>query len=236
MLFGQIAPDQYAHFIGEDFFTFIIDNAAAVAIAVKGKTDIGTGFQNLVAHGVQHFHIFRIGVVMWEAVVQLAMQFDHLNAQRAQHIRGERPRRAIAASDNRFQFAFEIIAPRQIILIGLRHTIDALISAAVAAHASIFQHHIPQGTHFIRAERQRPRRAHFHAGPAIFIMARRHHSHSRCIKVKLPEISGRRQSKANIQNFHPGCHQAGDQSDFDALRIGAEIMADNNTRLRAITQ
>ena len=90
---------------------------------------------------------------MWEAVVQLAMQFDHLNAQRAQHIRSESPRRAIAASDNRFQFAFEIIARRQIILIGLRHTIDALISAAFAANALIFKHHIPQGTHFIRAER-----------------------------------------------------------------------------------
>ena len=129
---------------------------------------------------------------MRKAVVQFAMQLDHINAQRAQHLRRKCACRAIAASNHGFQPTLNLIASGQVVLIGLRHALDALVSAAVAGNAFIFQHHIAQSRHFIRAESQRPRRAHFNAGPAIFIMARGHHSNSRCVEMKLREISRRR--------------------------------------------
>ena len=102
MFFGKVAADQHAHFIGENFLAFIIYYAAAIAIAVKGKTNIGCGFEHLIAQRVQHFHVFGVRIVIWETVVQIAIEFDNFDTELLQHLRRKRARRAIAASDNGF--------------------------------------------------------------------------------------------------------------------------------------
>ena len=51
---------------------------------------------------MQHFHVFGVGVVVGKAVVEIAMQLNHINPQLAQNFWGKCARRAIAAGDNRF--------------------------------------------------------------------------------------------------------------------------------------
>ena len=49
MLAGKVAGNKHAHFVGENLDAFIVHHAATVAIAVKGKADIGFMRQHRVA-------------------------------------------------------------------------------------------------------------------------------------------------------------------------------------------
>ena len=53
--------------------------------------------QHRVAHGVQHLHVFGVGIVVREGVVELAVERHHLAADRFQHLRRERAGGAVAA-------------------------------------------------------------------------------------------------------------------------------------------
>ena len=77
--FGQIAGQDHAHLIGENFFAFIVDHAATIAVPVKPKREISAAFTHRVRHVMQHFHRFGVWVVMRECVIKRIMRCDHLD-------------------------------------------------------------------------------------------------------------------------------------------------------------
>ena len=120
------------------------------------------------------------------------MERYHLNADCRQHIGRKRASRAIAAGDDGFDFPAQGCACAEVGLIAFGHAGHEAIAAAIARDAFIRQHHVAQFVHFIGAEGQRPRRAHFNPRPAIFIMACRHHRYGWNIQIELREIGRRR--------------------------------------------
>ena len=77
---GEIARQHHADLVGEDLVALVVDHAAAVAVAVEAEADVGLVGQHRLAHGVQHLHVFGIGVVAREGVVELAVERHHLAA------------------------------------------------------------------------------------------------------------------------------------------------------------
>src|SRR4051794_19206599 len=71
MKLGQIAGDHDAYLVGENFPALVIDEPATVAVAVKTEADIGPARSNGYRDGMKHFHVFGIGIVVGETVVEL---------------------------------------------------------------------------------------------------------------------------------------------------------------------
>src|SRR5436190_103287 len=66
------------------------------------------------AHGVQHLHIFGVGIVVRESVVELAVKRHDLAADRCQHLRRERAGSAVAAGAHHLEAALEFWAAGEI--------------------------------------------------------------------------------------------------------------------------
>ena len=90
---GNVARQHHPDAVGKDFAALIIDDAAAVAVAVEGESHIGAMFAYRRAEVMQHRHGLGVRIVMREAVVQLAMQRDHLAADRPPAPAGQKRRR-----------------------------------------------------------------------------------------------------------------------------------------------
>ena len=67
----------------------------------KPSADVGLVREHRVAHGVQHLHVFGVGIVVREGVIELAVERDDLAADRFQHLRRERAGGAVAAGARR---------------------------------------------------------------------------------------------------------------------------------------
>ena len=59
----HVARKHNADLVREDFPAFIVDDAAAVAVAIESEPDVGVRGAHLFADGAQHPEVFRIGVV-----------------------------------------------------------------------------------------------------------------------------------------------------------------------------
>ena len=93
----QIAREQNADFIREDFRTRIVHDATPVAIAIEAEADIGVMRAYGIGHRVQHLHIFGIGIVFWERVVKLGIHRNDVCADSLQRVRRKNARCAVAA-------------------------------------------------------------------------------------------------------------------------------------------
>ncbi len=109
---GDVAGEHDAHFVGEDLVAFIVDHAAAVAVAVEGEAEIGGMLKHRIAGGVQHAEVFGVRVVGGEGVVELAIERDDGAAELGKDARREGARRAVAARDDDLQRP-EQFRPRQ---------------------------------------------------------------------------------------------------------------------------
>ena len=84
----------------------VVDDAAAVAVAVEAEADIGpVARRTALADGVQHLHVFGVGIVARESVVELGVERDHLDAERVEHLRREGAGGAVAAGGHDLDLA-----------------------------------------------------------------------------------------------------------------------------------
>ncbi len=93
MQLRQVARQHHADLVGEDLLAMIVDDAASVAVAVEAEPHVGAARAHGVGHGVQHVHVFGVGIVARKGEVELRVERHHLAAERLQHAgrEGARP-------------------------------------------------------------------------------------------------------------------------------------------------
>ena len=126
----NIAREHDADLVGEDFLAVIVDDAAAVAVAVEAEADVGLVREHGVAHRVQHFHVFGVRIVVRERVVELAIERHHLAADFLQDLRREGAGGAVAAGAYDLESALELRPLGQVGDIARRKILDEFVSAA----------------------------------------------------------------------------------------------------------
>ena len=230
---GKIAREHYPHLVGKDFLARIVHHAAAVAIAVKGKSYIRADFQHLVAQRVEHLHIFRVRIVIGEGEVEFAIERDHLRADPFQHTRRKGARRAIAAGGDHLERVFQLLAIGEVLDVALGHVRHVNVAPPIPRFALAFKDDALQVQHLVRPESERALRAHLHARPAILVVARRHHGDGRHVEIELREIGNRRQREPDIVHLASRTHQPDDERLLDGGRVGTEIVPDRDRRTNA---
>src|SRR2546423_1018494 len=89
---------QCGDMVGDDLVALVVAHAAAVAVAVEAERHVRLVLDHGVAHGVQHLHVFGVGIVVRERVIELAVKRHDLAADRLEHARREGARGAVAAA------------------------------------------------------------------------------------------------------------------------------------------
>ncbi len=107
MQLRKIARQHHADLVGEDLVAIVVDDAAAVAIAVEAEADIGAGLAHLVGDRMKHLHVFGIGIVAREAVIEVGVEWDHLASDHLEHLRREGTGGAVAARGDDLQLALQ---------------------------------------------------------------------------------------------------------------------------------
>ena len=93
----QIARQHDADLVGENLVALVVDDAAAVAVAVEAEREVGAALLHRRRHRVQHPHILGVRIVAREGEVELAVEGNDLDAERAQELGRERPGGPVAA-------------------------------------------------------------------------------------------------------------------------------------------
>ncbi len=93
----DIAGEHDADLVGEDLVAGIVDDAAAVAVAVEAEADIGAVLLHGIGDGVQHLQVFGVRIVVREGVVELGVERHDVGAERCEHARREGAGGAVAA-------------------------------------------------------------------------------------------------------------------------------------------
>ncbi len=145
MQLREIARQHHADLVGEDLLALVVDDAAAVAVAVEAEADIGAGLAHLVGDGVQHLHVFGIGIVAREGVVEFGVEGDDLAADHFEHLRREGARGAVAASGDDLEPALELRPVGEIGDIAVGEVFDELVGAALPQRESGVEHDVASG-------------------------------------------------------------------------------------------
>ena len=172
---------------------------------------------------------------MREGVVEPVVAFDHLDADAAEKLRREGRCGAVAGGADHLQRAGHAKIAGQVVEISFTHAIDEFISATGCGGAFATEHDVAQFGHFVRAVGEGALEPHFHAGPAVGVVAGGDHGDGRHIEMELGEIGHGAERRADILDPDTGLHQAEDQGVFDRQRIVAVIVADSDHRLDAAT-
>ena len=196
---GNIARQHDADLVGENLLALVVDHAAAVAVAVEAERHVGLARQHRVAHGVQHLHVFGVGIVVRKGVVELAVERNDLAADRFQHLRRERAGGAVAAGAHHFQVALEFRPLGEVGDVARRKILDEVVGAAGLHLEAAVEHDVLEPRHLVGAEGERAVGAHLHAGPAVVVVRRRDHGDARHVEIELREIGHRRHARARCR-------------------------------------
>jgi hypothetical protein len=90
---GDVARQHHADLVGEDLVALVVDHTAAVAVAVEAERDVRLVLEHRIAHRVQHLHVFGVGIVVRERVIELAVERHDLAADGLRALRREGARR-----------------------------------------------------------------------------------------------------------------------------------------------
>ncbi len=88
----DIARQHDADGVGEDLVALVVDDAAAVAVAVEAEADVGLVLHHRFRDGVQHLHVFGVRIVAREGVVELGVERHHLAADGFENLAARRRR------------------------------------------------------------------------------------------------------------------------------------------------
>jgi len=224
MLSGNISRKHDADLVCEDLLAFIVDDPATVAIAIEGETEIGLGLGNRIAQGIQHCHVFRVRVVVGEGVVERAVKRNHIQSHGFQHLRCKRTSRTVAASHDRFEAPRICRSVLQICHIAFRKIAMKMIAAAIGRLGFSRKYDLLQGRHVVGPECQGAVEAHLDAGPAIVVVACRHHGNAFDVQRELRKVSHWRESQADVMNVCTASKKAGYKSRLDTGRVGSVVM------------
>ena len=230
---GDVTRQHDADLVGEDLVAFIVDHAAAVAVAVEAEADIGARLEHLVADRVQHLHVFGIGIVARKTVVELGVERDDLAADALQHLRRECSGCSVAASRHHAQFPADARVPCEIIQVAFPKAVDEAVAAAVRQIEVAGKHDLLEGRHLVRAECERALAAHLDARPAILVVRGGDHGDGRDVERELGEIGHRRQREADVVDPRAGRHQPGSERQLDRHRVASEIVSGDDVRADA---
>ncbi len=222
--FRQVAGEHYTDLVREYLIALIVYDTAPITVSIKAKPNVRSRFANLIRDGVQHFHVFRIGVVTGKGVIQLRIKGNHFTSEALQQLRREGASRAIAASRDDLHLSGKIHSARKIVQIARAKILVEAIGAAARLSKLAREHDLFQAAHFLRTESHRPLGAHFHAGPTIIIMGSSHHGDGWRVEFELREIGHRRKREANVMHMHAGAHQPGDHRELDRGGIGPVVV------------
>ena len=227
----EVARQHDPDLVGEDLGALVVDDAAAVAVAVEAERDVGAGLLHRRRHRMQHLHIFGVRIVVREGEVEIAVERNDLDAELAQELGREGAGRAVAAGGDDLEPAAHFRASGQIGdvaggKIGHEFVSPAGLIAVVSSNDDV-----AQPRHLLRPERHRPRGAHLDAGPAVVVVRGGHHRHRRRIERELGEIGHRRDREPDVAHLQPPGHQPGGHGELDRGRIAAEVVADDDLAL-----
>ena len=108
----EVARQHDADLVGEDLVALVVDHAAAVAVAVEAERDVGASLRDRRRHRVQHLHVFGVRIVAREGEVEIAVERDDLDAERAQELGREGAGGAVAAGGDDLELAARASAAR----------------------------------------------------------------------------------------------------------------------------
>ena len=86
----------------------VVDDAAAVAVAVEAERDVGAMRLHRLGHRVQHVQVFGVRIVAREVEIEVAVERHDLDAEPRQQLRREGARGAVAAGGDHLQLALEL--------------------------------------------------------------------------------------------------------------------------------
>ena len=155
----DIARQHDADGVGEDLVTLVVNDAATVAVAVEAEPDVGLVLDDRLGDRVQHLHVFGVGIVAREGVVELGVERHHLAADGFQNLRRKCAGRAVAASGDNLQAALQLGPVGQRLHVALGHVGNEDIAAAVRGLISAGQHDLFETRHLVGPEGQRALRA-----------------------------------------------------------------------------
>jgi hypothetical protein len=222
-----------ADLVGENLLAFVVNNATAVTVAIEAERDIRPYPQHLVTHGVQHLHVFGVGIVFWKIMVEVAVETNNLAAHGFEHLRRECPCRSVAACANHLEPALELWPPGEIGDVAGGKIRHEFVCAASAQVETRLEDDVLEPAHLVRTKGERPMGAHLHTGPAIVVVRGGYHRHARNIEIELGEIRHGGESKAYVANLASRGHEAADERGFHRGGVGAEIMAGDDLRPHA---
>ena len=229
----HVARQHHAHLVGENLLSFVVHHAATVAVAVETERHVGLIRQHRVAHGVQHLHVFGVGIVAREAVVELAIERHHLAADRLQNARRKSAGGAVAAGGDHFQLALDLRPLGEVGDVAVGEILDENVTAAAREIELGAEHDLLQPRHLVGPEGERPVGAHLHAGPTVVVMRGGDHGDAGHVQLELREIGHRRDRQPDVVHLAARRQQAGDQRQFHRGGIAAEIVASDDFRLDA---
>jgi hypothetical protein len=172
---GKLTGQQDPHLVGEDLVALVVHHPAAVAVAVEAKGEVGAGLAHRPTHVGEHLQRLGIGVVSGEAVIEAGVEGDHFGADAREDLRGEGACGAVAGGADHAQRTGEAPPGDEVRDIGLGHASDRDAASAGAGAAPLPQHDGGELGHLLGTMRQRWLKAHLHAGPAVGVVAGRHH-------------------------------------------------------------
>ncbi len=225
---GKIPRQHDADLVGEDLRALVVDDAAAVAVAVEAERDVGARGLHRLGHRVQHVEVLGVRIVAGEGPVEVAIKRNHLDAERPEKFRREGPRSAVAAGGHDFHLPRKLRPAGQVGDVARRKVGHERVGAAGLGRIIAADHDVAQAPHLLGAKGDRPRRAHLHAGPAIVVMRGGDHRHRGNVERELGEIGHRRDGEADIADLRPAGHQPRSQRQLDRGRIAAEVVADHH--------
>ena len=155
---------------------------------------------------MQHLHVFGIGIVARECVVEFAVERHHFAADRLEHLRREGAGGTVAACSDHLEPALELRPVGKIGDVTERKIVNERVGAAATQLVAPLEHDRLEPVDLVRAEGERAVGAHLHAGPAVVVVGGRHHRHARQVERKLREVSHRGERQADIGDAAARCH------------------------------
>ena len=231
MQFRQVPRQHHADLVGEDFLALVVDDAAAVAVAVEAERDVRARLFHRRRHRVQHVQVLGIRIVTGKGEIEIAVERNDLATQRREKPRREGARSAVAAGGDDLQLAPQFRPARQVGDVAHGKLVDEAIAAALAIFEFAADDDFAQAAHLLRPESHRPRGAHLYAGPAVVVVRGGDHRDRRDVERELREIRHRGDRQPDIVHLDAGRHQSRDQRVFDRGGIGAKIVADDDPLL-----
>ncbi len=204
----------------------LVHDAHPVRVAVVGQTHVGADLGDLghqVAHVLLHL---RVGQVVREGAVRLAVELDHLAAQAPQQLGGEGARDAVARVDHHLQAAGEADVAgdgAQVVLAGIAGASPSVPALEIAGPDGG-----EQALDLVLGEWGRPPVHHLHAVVRHRVVAPGDGGAPVQTPVRGGEVEQRGVVHPDVHHVDPGGHHAGAEGGLELRGRDAVVHAEGH--------